>query len=59
MQNSGLYLTSRRIAVIEKLLVRVHPDLSSSHCVLEKLWPGVWGLLRKNMTDMGTGVNLQ
>lgn len=50
---------SRRVAIIEKVLVGVHPDLSSSHCVLEKLWPGIRCLLRENMTHMGTGVNLQ
>lgn len=53
------YLTSRWVAVIEKLLVRVHPDLSGSHCVLEKLWPGIRCFLREDMAHMGTGVNLQ
>lgn len=53
------YLFGWRVPVVEVMFIRVHPNLCSSHSVLEEVWPGIRGFFREHMAHMRAGMNLQ
>lgn len=53
------YLPSRRVPVVEVLLVGIHPNLSSSHGILEEVWPRVRRLLGEHVANVRAGEDLQ
>lgn len=54
-----LYLSGRRVPVVEVLFVRVHPNLRRPNGILEEVWSRVGSLFRKNVAHVRAGMNLQ